>query len=331
MPTNVIERKIDPAELEAQIKQLLPGETDEFIMQVRSDINELLKPENFVKKIIVLVAEKNRMKNKLEGMRQGFVELTQRITALVHINDSLVVENTDFQKQLSKAIKELTGLWQQYKILEKKYNERMVDYLTGLYKRDIFEIQFPQMLAQQRRAGEGAVKEVSFVILDIDFFKKVNDTYGHSGGDEVLKAVGEIIRSTLRRKDSDIAYRYGGEELVIVYVGCTQEKALELANEIRLKIENTPIKVTETDTIHITVSGGVTTVNGMKAPLEILKKRAELIADAALYKSKEDGRNRITGERDLDAKHYEQLRKKHNVSVRYDEHGKVVFDDINAE
>jgi diguanylate cyclase len=209
--------------------------------------------------------------------------------------------------------------------LQKDYEELKIDKTTGLERRDIFEIWFPKAIAMQRRAGEEAIKQISFALFDIDHFKAINDTHGHPIGDVVLGQIGQIIKKTVRR-DSDWAFRFGGEEFVVVYVGCNQEKALELAEEIRKAVESTPIALPSGETIYITISGGVTTVNGMKGSLEELKNRAILIADTGLYKSKQNGRNRMTGEKDLTMDDYTKACSKHNIIPRLDEAGKVVFD-----
>ena len=120
-------------------------------------------------------------------------------------------------------------------------------------------------------------------MLDIDFFKKVNDTYGHDIGDKVLIQLTNKIKHLIR--DSDIFCRYGGEEFIIIMPHCTAKKALEKAEYIRKIVE----KLTITPLKQLTISLGVTEVK-KEDTIENMIKRV----DKALYYSKENGRNRVT-------------------------------------
>jgi diguanylate cyclase (GGDEF)-like protein len=128
----------------------------------------------------------------------------------------------------------------------------------------------------------------SMLMFDIDFFKRVNDTYGHSCGDMVLKKVARIILDSTR--SSDIAARYGGEEFVVLISYPGKDMALRIAERIRRAIEDYEIEYKE-NTLRVTISCGVACYDkSLDVSVDAMIERA----DKALYKSKQEGRNRIT-------------------------------------
>jgi len=128
-------------------------------------------------------------------------------------------------------------------------------------------------------------KSISAIAIDIDFFKKINDTYGHDGGDEVLKAFAQMLQTCPRA--SDLSSRLGGEEFVIILPGTPLEGALVAAEKIRQKVEELRIEHKE-HTIKLTSSFGVAAQDENIDTDFLLKD-----ADKALYKAKEEGRNRV--------------------------------------
>ena len=129
--------------------------------------------------------------------------------------------------------------------------------------------------------------KMSFLMVDVDYFKSINDKFGHLTGDQVLREVGTIIKETIR--EIDIAGRYGGEEFCAVLPDTDRDGAKYVAERIRQATEEAEIKAYD-NTVKITVSVGVSTYP------EDAKKAEELIdkADWALYRSKKQGRNRVT-------------------------------------
>jgi len=159
----------------------------------------------------------------------------------------------------------------------KKYEQlAATDALTGLYNRykfsELFLYEYELMI--QRNC------KMSLLMLDIDFFKKVNDTYGHDAGDRVLKVVSNTMLQTLRNIDT--VGRWGGEEFVILLPTAELETAVKIANNIRVAIENKEIQ----DAKSITVSLGATEVQKDDTLEEALKR-----TDDALYEAKREGRN----------------------------------------
>jgi diguanylate cyclase (GGDEF)-like protein len=133
----------------------------------------------------------------------------------------------------------------------------------------------------------GADSAASLMMLDIDFFKHVNDTYGHLSGDQVLKVLGEVAQSVNR--ETDLLARLGGEEFAVFMPDTALTQAMEVAERLRLVLANTAIALPEGEHIQITVSIGVTSIQTTDSHIDDLLKRA----DIALYEAKNSGRNRV--------------------------------------
>jgi len=134
------------------------------------------------------------------------------------------------------------------------------------------------------------VGDLCVIMLDIDHFKRFNDTYGHQVGDRVLKHIVRIIGETVR--DSDIVIRYGGEEFLIILKGTHPDVGREVAERIRQAIEAVPMKVRPSESVKITASLGVCCQH-VEHPSKILITQMINKADMALYRAKKEGRNRV--------------------------------------
>lgn len=161
----------------------------------------------------------------------------------------------------------------------------ITDGLTGLYNRHFLTTHLNNMVRQAHVTG----RPLSQIIVDMDHFKRVNDTYGHDVGDEVLVRLGKIIVNCIR--SADLAARYGGEEFVILMPETNIMEAAEVAERIRLAVERTPFVVThEASPLSLTISVGVSHLQRNSSDTaQDLHKRA----DEALYRSKENGRNQV--------------------------------------
>ena len=159
------------------------------------------------------------------------------------------------------------------------------DQLTGLFNRRHMEEAMSRELARAQRRGAPLV----VVMIDVDHFKKFNDTYGHETGDDVLRRLGEFLTSTVRIED--IPCRYGGEELVLILPECSSKDGLVRAEDVRKGIEEDVMVVHDGERLQVTASLGVASF-----PLDG-EGVATLIAaaDKALYRAKEGGRNQVVG------------------------------------
>lgn len=161
-----------------------------------------------------------------------------------------------------------------------------LDALTGFYNRRQLEERIKQEISTSKRQK----RELCAIMTDIDFFKSVNDTYGHAAGDIVLKTVSHTIKNQLR--DYDVAGRYGGEEFVILLPYTTIAEAEMVAERLRKTVETKKIDISKINpaqkNISVTISLGVTQYKDSQKPAEFIQN-----ADMALYKAKETGRNKV--------------------------------------
>jgi diguanylate cyclase (GGDEF)-like protein len=163
------------------------------------------------------------------------------------------------------------------------------DYLTGAYNRRYINDRVKQEFHRMRRqdSGDQIKKSIGFIMADIDFFKKVNDTYGHSAGDEVLREVSHRLKEGLR--DYDVLCRYGGEEFLIMLPHTDEHDAIQVAERLRQSVAHIPVIVDDIGSVPVTVSFGVASSDdGSEAEHAVIER-----ADKALYLAKEGGRNRV--------------------------------------
>ncbi len=185
-------------------------------------------------------------------------------------------------KYFDIMISELLAIFKmKYQYTEKEFMS-VLDGLTGLYNRRQFEIG----LEQEHNRTKRHPSDFSLAILDIDFFKKVNDTYGHQYGDYVLKTVADLMKQSFRK--TDLLYRYGGEELIMIMPETNIEGAIIPVQRLRRMVEEYDFEYNGVKA-KVTVSIGLT-MNYQKfaTAADILKS-----ADDALYEAKEGGRNRV--------------------------------------
>ncbi len=164
------------------------------------------------------------------------------------------------------------------------------DALTGLSNRRELERRMSIEVSRILREG----KPLSCLYLDVDYFKQVNDTYGHDVGDQVLQAVADVMMNVVRH--GDVVARYGGEEFIIMLPGADRRVALETAERVRNTILNSPVEVSSGSKILITISIGLASFTPEKASIGDAAEISEQIlnkADHALMRAKQLGRNRV--------------------------------------
>jgi diguanylate cyclase (GGDEF)-like protein len=233
---------------------------------------ELKASPEFKKRYIIMLTGEDDQADKVEGLDLGaddyitkpfqYPELLARIRAAKRI--------VDLQKELLETNKRLELL-------------SITDGLTKLYNHRYFQDELARAFQESERYG----RPLSLAIVDLDFFKKVNDTYGHAVGDEVLKAVSSIFQGSIR--GTDLTARYGGEEFAVMMPETELGDALTFAEKIRGLVESTSVH-TQAGAIRVTVSIGVATVPHAKIHAA---KELVIAADKALYGAKRGGRNRV--------------------------------------
>ena len=162
---------------------------------------------------------------------------------------------------------------------------RKADYdeLTGLYNRYALNQVGENISGESLKCG----KPYSVAIIDIDFFKKVNDTYGHTSGDMVLKEMANILKQTSSK--GIVSGRWGGEEFILIAISSVSYKVFtNILEKMRVRVEKTKFKIENDQEIDVTISIGSTSVDG-----EVKLEDAIGKADVNLYKAKESGRNRL--------------------------------------
>jgi diguanylate cyclase (GGDEF)-like protein/PAS domain S-box-containing protein len=194
-----------------------------------------------------------------------------------------VFANSRLVDELQKANARLSAQLSEIQALENELREQAIrDPLTGLFNRRYLQVTLDREIARVKRTNQ----PVGIIIMDIDHFKLINDSYGHKAGDLILEALGELFKTNIRRED--IACRYGGEEFVVVMPGASLKTAEERAEIIHSQIAALRVHY-ENWNIHVTVSVGVAAY-----PLHGTTGEDVLIrADRALYHAKQEGRDRV--------------------------------------
>ncbi|MCX7770549.1 MAG: diguanylate cyclase [Proteobacteria bacterium] len=191
----------------------------------------------------------------------------------------------DFKNKISRAkqyIREIQPVIETKRLTNTLKESAIRDALTGLYNRRFLEESYESIVAGIQRRG----KNLGLLMCDLDFFKNINDVYGHDVGDIVLKETASVIRKNVRA--SDFVVRFGGEEFLVILVDIRDEEAFNVAEKIREKVEETKIKITG-GVIQKTISIGVS-----EFPKDAQNFWQSIkYADVALYKAKERGRNRV--------------------------------------
>jgi len=238
-------------------------------LRVCSQIRTLEKSRNLP---IILVADEPDKPKVVRGLELG-------------VNDFILrpVERNELMARVRTQVRRYRYSSELRKNLSSTVAMAVIDGLTGLYNRRYFD---RHMSVQLDKAREGE-KSLALLMLDIDFFKSVNDTHGHGAGDEVLKEFAERLQANVR--GIDLACRYGGEEFVVLMPNTDLHHAKTVAERIRHSVAQEPFETGTTQPLNITVSVGIS-INELETdtPDEMLKR-----ADIALYRAKREGRNCI--------------------------------------
>jgi len=159
--------------------------------------------------------------------------------------------------------------------------EAMVDILTGLHNRRWLDYNIPRIVQRFSKTDS----PLTILIIDIDYFKSYNDTYGHSAGDQALAIVARMLMTHIR--PTDLSARYGGEEFVVILPDTDTHNAYRIAERLKLIIGKTPIEIFDGSVLPpVTVSIGIAQLSTSEGPSEFFAR-----ADAALYRAKKKGRN----------------------------------------
>ncbi|MDR2200371.1 MAG: diguanylate cyclase [Deltaproteobacteria bacterium] len=238
--------------------------------------------EEYEKLLNIISDEVNHLSNTIKEKNIEDEKLMELLSVeKVNLKSNLA----DVTRDYSNFVKQSTQLLKELEIIK---SVALRDALTGIYNRRAYDEQLFLTLVNFK---SGKLSTFSLIIFDIDYFRNVNNYYGHQAGDLILAGLAKVLVSTLR--SDDFIFRYGGDEFVVILPNSPLEAGAKVAEKIRASVEahSFPIAKTCDDKINITISVGVAQSRPDDTSETILKR-----ADKALYAAKEGGRNRVATE-----------------------------------
>jgi len=260
------------AEMHHQMQKILKSVLEEIFHQNASAVQYSNKLREY----------SDRLKDARE-----MSEITHVIKDIIKDTNKMEESSHSLQKRLENVTSEARNLKQ---TLERKEREASIDVLTDLHNRKALDKKIEDLYNEFTHQGS----LFSVLMIDIDFFKKFNDTYGHKIGDEVLQIVGATLKECIKGKD--FPARYGGEEFIVLLPMTSHNNASTVAEQIRQEISKKTFKLKKTgETIgQVTVSIGVSEIKSDDTIDSVVER-----ADRSLYLAKGSGRNGVKTERDL--------------------------------
>ncbi len=254
------------------VKTNAPGFTSEDVLKIVSQFKKVTHgvAADMSEYREVMDLAQRRIQDMHENPARGDDSALQLLAQMTQANELL-------QRRIAEAESSLS---QQSEQMAAAMTEARTDKLTQLANRRAFEDEFQRRSAEFRRHGSRFL----LMILDIDRFKQLNDTFGHHAGDAVLSQIATVLQKTVR--DTDLAARFGGEEFVLILPAGEMSHVTDCMERIRRAVEGTEFHFDDR-TIRVTVSCGSAEPQERETSESLLKR-----ADAALYAAKEAGRNR---------------------------------------
>lgn len=266
------------------------GKDKEVLDQIHQETQKILK--EVLEKVLSTTNATMKYSDKLRDYTNKLNDVSE-LSEISHIIENIVGDTTEMEmstRSLQEQLENATTESQSLKVkLEKKEREILIDGLTGLNNRKALD----RRLEELNNAFIEEKAAFSVMMLDIDFFKKFNDAYGHKIGDEVLQIVGTTLRECTKGKD--FPARYGGEEFVVLLPKTPLANAATVAEQIRQEISGKSLKLKKSGKRigNITASIGVSQIRSGDTIDSIVER-----ADKALYLAKDSGRNNVKTEED---------------------------------
>ena len=253
--------QLDRQKARQAFEDMVEGQVAEIrsVVNSKNDLGELGQSITSHLGLIIQAMDAYRSE---EGHREA--ELTRQLADMQHKLD----EMEKLAKNAQHAI-------------EEQREKAMHDSLTGLPNREAYKERLDHEMNRMQRYGG----KLSMMVCDIDFFKRINDNYGHLAGDKVLKIIAKALQNNLR--DTDFIARFGGEEFVALMPETDSEHAHQVAEKLRQKIESSPFNFKK-EPVQITMSVGISEFQKGESAEAVFER-----ADKALYKAKESGRNQV--------------------------------------
>ncbi len=268
------------------LDRFLTGHLVYIFAKPKSNKHKLLWPKNCIVPDIY---------NVLSTVNDGYKILKDRNTGVftIKVSDNtsfyIVVYDRDTKlladdiKYLAQISAQLELAMQKAYVYAQKVREANIDSLTSLNNRRAFDNRLPELIEESLKTN----MPLSFLLLDIDYFKVINDQYGHLAGDCVLSQVAQIIKKQIRL--NDFAARYGGEEFAIILPDTTIDEAVIIAERIRKSIDDNRFYYKEDSFLTSSLSIGVSSIDNSCNNTKLLVQQA----DNALYTAKQNGRNKV--------------------------------------
>lgn len=268
-------------ELDEHIRET--GDEDLKAFEHRNEISQVVENEfrgirNHVEEAHDIEQLKSTVSDRLDFLNQHFENYRQSDHDRFEHSQKQIKDLNDRLQAMEKESDELR------QSAEKSRDLALKDALTGIWNRQALN----EFLEKEYSRWQRYQKPLSIVVWDIDFFKRVNDNYGHAAGDKVLKTIADIFQKQTR--NTDFIARYGGEEFMGIFPETDLKDALILANKIREKVEFSKFHY-ENKPVPITASAGLASFRDNDTIDDVFKR-----ADKALYQAKESGRNRCLAE-----------------------------------
>lgn len=227
-------------------------------------------------------ANLNASSNRLLNQEASVQDLRNIVSEVINETQHIALNSNLLKEMLDETRHEIDNLREE---LDKTRQQATTDPLTGLLNRRGFETAL-QMACNR---ASHSLQSLALLIIDIDHFKHINDTYGHLTGDKVLRNVGTILSANIKGKDT--VCRFGGEEFAVILPDTTLVNAKQVGDILRLNIERSRLKSVgnDEDIGQVTVSIGVTEYRPSELGDDLIKR-----ADEAMYESKRAGRNRVS-------------------------------------
>lgn len=254
------------------VKVSAPGFTSEDVLKIVSQFKKVTHgvAADMSEYREVMDLAQRRIQDMHENPAMGDDSALQLLAQMTQANELLQQRIADAETTLDRQSEQMAAAM----------TEARTDKLTQLANRRAFEDEFQRRSAEFRRYGTRFL----LMLIDIDHFKRLNDTYGHPAGDAVLSQLSAILRQTVR--DSDLVTRYGGEEFALLLAAGEMSQVTDSMERIRTAVEAAEFRLADR-ALHVTISCGAAEPLDREASDSLIKR-----ADAALYAAKEAGRNR---------------------------------------
>ena len=289
MDTLIAASKLTPAAMDGLRHKYLEGPSPDHIKRFSEEMKRMVSEVQG--EMLRIGGEAETTGEKL-GQGERVLQSATDTQAIRNAVSQLINTSRNLREQSETSQHRLSQQSQQLETLQKEYvqiqNEARTDFLTGAANRKAFDLKLREYV--EGPAGMG--RSICLLLIDVDYFKRFNDSYGHQAGDEVLKMVTQ--RAATQLQSPALLARIGGEEFAVILPGKIFDQALLVAEQIRNAIATTKLRAKggTQDLGKVTVSIGVVERREEETP-QVLMERV----DVAMYQAKQEGRNRVCGDR----------------------------------